>query len=124
MTAKQVGSSKVGIPYKDTLAMPGSDLHKFLSEGNAKKAEQAYQECEARYRKSIGADKASAKALYAGIEKHPDFNAEGAHKAFGGLKRGNLKGLIIVQPCGCPETLPIGEHDPTVCDIPRLKNAA
>lgn len=54
-----------GIPYKDTKAMPGSDLHKLLSEALAekdakksmelrKKAEQCYNDCDQRYRKSIG----------------------------------------------------------------------
>lgn len=37
--------------------MPGSDLHKYLSEGNTKKAEQVYQECQARYRREMGLDK-------------------------------------------------------------------
>lgn len=42
------------ISYKDTFAMPGSELHKYLTEGNSKKAEQCYQETEERYRKSMG----------------------------------------------------------------------
>jgi len=56
---------KQGIKYKDTKAMPGSDLYKLLEEADTtkspvlakelrKKAEQVYQETEARYRKSIG----------------------------------------------------------------------
>lgn len=32
-----------GIRYKDTTAMPGSELFKLLSEGKAKEAERSYQ---------------------------------------------------------------------------------
>jgi hypothetical protein len=32
------------IPYKDTNAVPGSELHKLLSEGKMKEAEKSYQE--------------------------------------------------------------------------------
>jgi hypothetical protein len=28
----------------------------------------------------------------------------------------STKKSFIVQPCGCPETLPLGQHDPNVCD--------
>jgi hypothetical protein len=56
---------KEGIKYKDTKAMPGSNLHDLLTWAASekdpkkaqelrKKAEQCYQECEARYRKSMG----------------------------------------------------------------------
>jgi hypothetical protein len=56
---------KIGIKYKDTKAMPGSDLYKLLTDAEEtknpahakelrKKAEQVYQETEARYRKSMG----------------------------------------------------------------------
>jgi hypothetical protein len=54
-----------GIKYKDTRAMPGSDLFNLLSDARdekdqkkaqelRKKAEQCYTDCEARHRKSIG----------------------------------------------------------------------
>lgn len=42
------------IPYKDTLAMPGSELHRFLSENNLKAAEKSYQATEERYRALMG----------------------------------------------------------------------
>lgn len=58
---------KQGTIYKDTKAMPGSDLHRLLTEAAAKsgkdkqellkKAELCYNECEQRYRKSIGENK-------------------------------------------------------------------
>jgi hypothetical protein len=48
------GAKSKGIVYKDTLAMPGSNLHELLTKGDAKKAEQCYQETETRYRKSMG----------------------------------------------------------------------
>ncbi len=38
------------IEYKDTLAMPGSDLYAHLIKGDMKKAEQTYQETEKRHR--------------------------------------------------------------------------
>jgi len=56
---------KDGIKYKDTKAMPGSDLYKLLEAAASaktpkerqeflKKAETCYNECEQRYQKSIG----------------------------------------------------------------------
>lgn len=36
------------IPYKDTNAAPGSELHKLLTEGKVKEAERCYQEASAR----------------------------------------------------------------------------
>lgn len=56
---------KQGIVYKDTKAMPGSDLHRLLTEATSakdgkvaqelrKKAELCYNECNQRYKKSIG----------------------------------------------------------------------
>lgn len=54
-----------GIKYKDVTAMPGSDLHRLLSESRAtkdqklsqelrKKAERCYTECLQRHQRSIG----------------------------------------------------------------------
>lgn len=40
-----------GIHYKDVIAMPGSELHKYLSEGLAEKAKKCYDECIQRYNK-------------------------------------------------------------------------
>lgn len=56
---------KEGIKYKATTAMPGSDLHRLLTEAQSaksdkdrqelrKKAEQCYNDCEARHKRSIG----------------------------------------------------------------------
>lgn len=53
---------KEGIKYKDTKAMPGSDLHRLLTEAASaktpqlaqelrKKAELCYNECQQRYNK-------------------------------------------------------------------------
>ena len=39
-----------GIQYKDTTAMPGSQLYKFLSEKKLKEAEKCYKETEKRER--------------------------------------------------------------------------
>lgn len=56
---------KDGIKYKDTIAMPGSNLHTLLTEATVakdpkvaqelrKKAEQCYNECDQRHKRSIG----------------------------------------------------------------------
>lgn len=45
--------SKEGIPYKDVVAKPGSDLHKFLTDGNMKKAEQSYKDTMERDQKLL-----------------------------------------------------------------------
>lgn len=66
--SKQGYNAKDGILYKDTKAMPGSDLHKLLTEQFAtndqkkfqelrKKVELCYNECNQRYLKSIGETK-------------------------------------------------------------------
>lgn len=38
------------------------------------------------------------------------------------MRNSTHKSLVIVQPCGCPETLPLGGHDANVCDF--VRNAA
>lgn len=38
------------ILYKNVWAMPGTDVHKALTENNPKKAEEAYQDAMRRYR--------------------------------------------------------------------------
>lgn len=37
------------------------------------------------------------------------------------MPRGQVHGLTIVQPCGCPENLPPGHHDPSACDLTKIK---
>lgn len=38
------------IRYRDTLAMPGSQLHRLLSENKSREAEASYRETEARHK--------------------------------------------------------------------------
>lgn len=42
------------VKYKDTLAVPGSELHRLLTEGKTKAAEASYQATEQRHRKLMG----------------------------------------------------------------------
>ena len=60
---------KPGIKYKDTLAMPGSELHHHLEAGDLKAAEKSYQEAEVRHRKLLGLEE-KPKTKEAGNGKH------------------------------------------------------
>ena len=54
-----------GIRYKDTTAMPGSELFKLLSEGKAKEADRSYQATAQRERDLL------AKADLHDHQRHP-----------------------------------------------------
>lgn len=55
MTSKQ--PTQKGIVFKDTRAMPGSQLFQLLSDGKTKEAEKSYRETNERYDKMMGINK-------------------------------------------------------------------
>lgn len=42
---------KNGIPYRDTIASPGSELHKAITDGNLKRASEIYLATSASFEK-------------------------------------------------------------------------
>lgn len=44
---------KKAIPYRDTHAAPGSQLHEALTSGDLKKAKQIYEQCESDARELL-----------------------------------------------------------------------